>query len=180
MKRRASEETRGDWARLTFCICLWRILHAGRTLLLSSRPSPSFFPPDFLSLEMLSRARREDLAGDEQRHSAGDKSRISCYGGALVRKAAVPPPPLTFRGRNLSLADDPLKRICPHTRQCTALRAATREVIQRHATSPTRLTWRDVVWRDVMWHVCDARRRDATLLLFGQIAWKMYRKKQSY
>jgi len=52
--------------------------------------------------------------------------------GALVRKAVAPPPPLTFRGRNLSLADDPLKRICPYTRQCTALRAATREVI--HST----------------------------------------------
>lgn len=131
MKRRASErgDERAELVLLSVSVC--DAFSTQGALFFSPLVCPQvFFPPGFLS-----RARREDPAGDEQRHSAGDKSRISCYGGALVRKATVPPPPLTFRGRNLSLADDPLKRICPHTRQRTALRAATREVIQRHATT---------------------------------------------
>lgn len=123
-------------ARLAFCVYLF-LTHSPR------KDAPLFFlsflaeffslPSDFLSLDALPRGSRR------QRHSAGDKSRISCYVGALAWKAALPPLsppllPLLPGGGNLSLADDPLKRICPRTRQCTTLRAATREVIQRHAT----------------------------------------------
>lgn len=163
-----------------FSQCVGRTPLSSRSLL--SRVSEFFSLPVLLSLDALP---GEDFAGGEQRHSAGDKSRISCYrAGALARKAAPPPPPFSFWGGNLSLADDPLKRIC--TRQCTTLRAATREVIQRHATHPTRhvrcLTWRDVTWRDATW--CDvtrydAGRRDAALLPIDQSP-GMYSKDRAY
>lgn len=116
----------------------------------SPRRAHIFFSPvrpQVFSLPAFFPSRCPPQREDEQRHSAGDKSRISCCwrctrseGGLPEPAATAAAPPLTFRGRNLSVADDPLKRICPRTRQCMALRAATREVIQRHATSPTRLT----------------------------------------
>lgn len=114
---------------------------ARRALFLSA-----FFPPYIarfpsLGVSSFAAGSREGCSprGRATRRPAGDKSRISCFPavhslGRRLRRRRV-------GGGNLSLADDPLKRIRPRSRQMyatTLLRAATREVIQRHATRPTR------------------------------------------
>lgn len=138
VKRRASEETRRvGLVLLSVSVC--DAFSTQGALLFSPGSSPSFFPSQAFFPSRCPPVRARTSPGTSSAILPATKVEFLATVGALVRKTAAPPPPLTFRGRNLSLADDPLKRICPHTHQC-ALRAATREVIQRHATGPPRLT----------------------------------------
>lgn len=133
-----------------------------------------FLPPcRFFFSSMPFHARKASFSGGEQRRSAGDKSRISCSCCALAWKRRRHYRRrrcrrrrchhyYICRGGNLSLADDPLKQICPRT--SPIYRTTTREVIQRHATrsTPTRAVsdvWHDVTWCDMMW--LDRTWRDA-------------------
>jgi len=131
VKRRASGETRREGlVLLSVSVC--DAFSTQGALFFSLVHPQVFFPFGAFFPSRCPPVRARTSAGTSSAILPATKVEFLATGGALVRKATAP---LTFRGRNLSLADDPLKRIYPHTRQCTALRA-TREVIQRHATSP--------------------------------------------
>lgn len=182
-KRREREREKRARKGSSYFLYLF-LTHSPRRAYSSSLPSvPKFFSLPAFFPSRCSPVRARILSGTSSAILPATKVEFLAIGGALVRKATAPPPPLTYRGRNLSLADDPLKRICPRTRQCTC-RHPWSHSTTRDQSDAIDMTWHVVC--DTTW--CDTLRcrasRDATLLSFCQSRaernGRMYRKKQSY
>jgi len=105
---------------------------------------PKFFLSSFLSLEMPSGCAREVLVENEQRHSAGDKSRISCYWRCTRSEGSG--------GHRLSLSGVGICRWqMIHWNESVLIPANVRRYVPPPIKSfnDTRLVCRD--WRDVTW-----------------------------